>query len=119
MAERMRVTLPHHRPPRGERPSPTVSPEERALLEAAPSIAGYLVALKQREHGRGTLALRKLLRMLREYPRDAFLTALAMATEYGLFDLDRVERMVLRNVARDFFPSVYPGTDHDEEPDDE
>ena len=99
----------------------TVPPEERAILETAPSLAGYLVALKQRERGRGTLALRKLLRMLREYPREAFLAALATATEYGLFDLDRVERLVLRNVARDFFPSALleADTNDHEEPDHE
>jgi transposase len=119
MAERVRVTSPEHRPPRGERREPAVPPEERALLETAPSIAGYLTALKKREHGRGTLALRKLLRMLREYPRDAFLAALATATEYGLFDLERVERLVLRNVARDFFPSVLAEPDTYEEDRDE
>jgi transposase len=120
MAERVRITLPEHRPARGERTLPTVPPEELALLQAAPHIAGYLAALKKREHGRGTLALRKLLRMLREYPRDAFLTALAAATEYGLFDLERVERLVLRNVARDFFPTAFtPPDSDDEDPDDE
>jgi transposase len=121
VAERVRVTLPEHRPGRGERSGVAVPPEERAILEAAPSIAGYLTGLKQRERGRGTLALRKLLRMLREYPREAFLAALATATEYGLFDLDRVERLVLRNVARDFFPSTLlePDPDYNEEPDDE
>jgi hypothetical protein len=30
--------------------------------------------------------------------------AIAEAAAYGLYDLDRVERMVLRRVARDFFP---------------
>ena len=121
LAERVRVTLPAHRPVRGERSGVAVPPEERAILETAPSLAGYLVALKQRERGRGTLALRKLLRMLREYPREAFLAALATATEYGLFDLDRVERLVLRNVARDFFPSALleADTNDHEEPDHE
>jgi len=119
MAVRVRVTLPEHRPARGERSIPAVPPEEAAILAAAPSITGYLTALKKREHGRGTLALRKILRMLREYPREAFLAALATATEYGLFDLERVERLILRNVARDFFPSVLRTDNSDEECDDE
>lgn len=119
LVERVRVTLPEHRPARGERRTPAVPPEERAILEAAPHIAGYLAALKKRGHGRGTLALRKLLRMLREYPRDAFLAAVSTATEYGLFDLERVERLVLRNVARDFFPqTLTPADEVDEENDD-
>jgi hypothetical protein len=115
LAERVRVTLPAHRPVRGERSGVAVPPEERAILETAPSLSGYLAALKQRERGRGTLALRKLLRA----PREAFLAALATATEYGLFDLDRVERLVLRNVARDFFPSALleADTNDHEEPD--
>ena len=49
------------------------------------------------------LALRQLLRLLREYPREPFLAAIAEAAHYGLYDLDRVERMILRRVARDFF----------------
>ena len=49
------------------------------------------------------LALRQLLRLLREYPREPFLAAIAEAAQYGLYDLDRVERMILRRVARDFF----------------
>ena len=49
------------------------------------------------------LALRQLLRMLREYPREPFLGAIAEAAQYGLYDLDRVERMILRRVQRDFF----------------
>jgi len=117
LVERVRVTLPEHRPPRGERSAPAVPPEEQALLAAAPQIAGYLAALKKREHGRGTLALRKLLRMVREYPREAFCTALDVATSYGLFDLDRVERLILRNVARDFFPQVLAAVDRDDEED--
>lgn len=119
LVTRVRVTLPEHRPARGERTTPTMPPEEMAILEAAPSIAGYLAALKKREHGRGTLALRKILRMLREYPQEAFLAALATATEYGLFDLERVERLILRNVARDFFPSVLRTGYEDGEWDDE
>lgn len=49
------------------------------------------------------LALRQLLRMVREYPRDLLLAAVAEAARYGLYDLDRVERMILRLVARDYF----------------
>jgi len=41
--------------------------------------------------------------MLQEYPREAFLTALASAERYRLFDLDRLERMVLRQIADDYF----------------
>ena len=47
--------------------------------------------------------MRQLLRLLREYPREPFLGAIGEAAQYGLYDLDRVERMILRRVQRDFF----------------
>ena len=49
------------------------------------------------------LALRQLLRFVREYPREPLLAAVREAARYGLYDLDRVERMILRQVARDNF----------------
>ncbi len=99
-----RVTLAEHRPPRGEgvkRGDP--HPEEQALVEAAPEIALYVASLKQKGRKVVALALRQLLRLLREYPREPFLAAVAEAAHYGLYDLDRLERMILRRVARDYF----------------
>lgn len=49
------------------------------------------------------LLLRQLLRLLRDYPREAFLGAIEEASRYGLYDLDRVERMILRRVRREYF----------------
>ena len=49
------------------------------------------------------LALRQLLRLLKEYPRSPFLAAVREAAQYGLYDLDRLERMILRRVAQDYF----------------
>jgi hypothetical protein len=40
---------------------------------------------------------------LREYPREPFLAAVREASQYGLYDLDRLERMILRRIARDYF----------------
>jgi hypothetical protein len=50
-----------------------------------------------------TLALRQLLRFLREYPREPLLGAVREAARYGLYDLDRLERMILRRVTREYF----------------
>ena len=99
-----RITLREHRPVRGQgikRSDPR--PEEKALYQLVPDITEYVQALKK--HGRKpiTLALRQMLRMAREYPRDAYLSALAEAARYGMYDLDRLERMVLRRVANDYF----------------
>ena len=103
-AQGQRITLPHHRPPRGQgikRRAP--HPEEQAILRAAPEIREYVMNLKQRSRKLVVLALRQLLRMVQEYPRDALLAAIEEANRYGLYDLDRVERMVLRRVAHEYF----------------
>jgi hypothetical protein len=108
-----RVTDPAHRPARGEgRPKAGPSAEESALLLKEPSLAKYIAALKKRTSGRGTLALRRLLGMLRDYPREPLLAALRRAEEYGLTDLDRVERLILRQIAEDYF--VLPTERQDE-----
>jgi len=96
------LILAEHRPPRGvKRPDP--HPEEAQILKAVPEIAAYITALKQHSRKLVVLALRQLLRMVREYPREPLLAAVAEAARYGLYDLDRVERMILRQVARDYF----------------
>jgi transposase len=99
-----RITLSAHRPPRGEGVKRSDShPEEQAIVAAAPEVAPYVAALKQKGRKVVALALRQLLRLLREYPREPFLAAVREAARYGLYDLDRLERMILRRVARDYF----------------
>lgn len=103
-AEHQRVTLAEHRPPRGQRaPRPDPHPEENAILTAAPELAEYVAGLKQRSRKVVTLALRQLLRFVREYPREPLLGAVREAARYGLYDLDRLERMILRRVTREYF----------------
>jgi hypothetical protein len=109
-----RVTLAAHRPPRGEGVKRDPHPEEKAIVEAAPETALYVAALKQKSRKVVALALRQLLRLLREYPREPFLAAVREAAQYGLYDLDRLERMILRRVARDYFLLLDPDSDsHD------
>lgn len=99
-----RVTLAQHRPPRGQgRKRGEPHPEEQAILAAAPELADYVAALKQRGRKVVALALRQLLRLVREYPRQPLLAAVREAARYGLYDLDRLERMILRRIARDYF----------------
>jgi len=103
-AEQQRITLAQHRPPRGQGSSrPDPHPEEALILKTAPELADYLATLKQRSHKLVVFALRQLLRLVREYPREPLLTAVREAARYGLYDLDRVERMILRRLARDYF----------------
>ena len=103
-AKDQRVTLGEHRPPRGQRaPRPDPHPEEKAIVAAAPELADYVAELKQRSRKVVTLALRQLLRLVREYPREPLLGAVREAGRYGLYDLDRLERMILRRVTREYF----------------
>jgi hypothetical protein len=99
-----RITSAEHKPSRGEgikRGDP--HPDEQALSAAAPEIAAYVTALKQKSRKGVAVALRQLLRLLKEYPREPFLAAVREAAQYGLYDLDRLERMILRRIARDYF----------------
>ncbi len=109
-----RVTVPEHRPPRGEgRAKKGPAPEQVELLLVEPAFAAYVAALVRRAHGRGVRVLQRLLRMVREYPRQPMLDAVRDAERFGLYDLDRLERMVLRGISRDYF--TLP--DFDDEPD--
>ena len=101
-AKHRHIMLAEHSRPRGiRRPDP--HPEEALILKAVPEIANYVAELKKNSRKMTVLALRQLLRMVREYPREPLLAAVAEAARYGLYDLDRVERMILRRVARDYF----------------
>lgn len=41
--------------------------------------------------------------MFLDYPTAPLVTAVAAAVEYGLIDLERVEKLVLRRIATEFF----------------
>jgi predicted transcriptional regulator len=115
---RQRVTHPGHRPPRRDRVKRAPPEEETSVIAAAPELSVYVTELRRRSPGRGTLALRRLLRMVREYPREPLLAAVRCAHHYGLYDLERLERMVLRNIGDAFFSFDAPGDDDCEGPDD-
>jgi hypothetical protein len=103
-AEHQRLMLAEHRPPRGQRPArPDPHPEEQAIVAVAPELADYVAGLKHRSRKAITLALRQLLRLVREYPREPLVDAVHEAARYGLYDLDRLERMILRRVTREYF----------------
>ena len=102
--EPQRITLAEHKPPRGQGVKRGERhPEEQAILAALPELAQYVAALKTKSRKVLALALRQLLRLVREYPREPLLGAIGEASQYGLYDLDRVERMILRRVERDYF----------------
>ena len=107
-----RVTSPEHRPPRheGVLARNTVSSEHKQIVDRLPESADYVALLQRR--GRGSARnLRWLLRMVKEYPREPMRDALLEALRYGMTDLERLERMVLRRIGRELlFPE---DDDHD------
>jgi len=114
-----RVFDPKHRPPRGQGPSARSSGipfEEQQLLRLVPELGEYVTNLKTRPRSRGLRDIRHLLRMVSEYPREPLLDSVRTAAHYGLYDLERVEQMVLRSLASDFFfvaPTRPPSDDAD------
>ena len=97
-----RHTLPQHHPtPVRVSRGPVL--EEKLLAGHHPSLERYAAALKQRAHGRGVRALRRLLELKRTYPWGPFLAAVEQALQFGLFDLERLEKLVLKQVIGDFF----------------
>jgi len=111
-----RFLLPEHRRPRGQEPPRSdASPEEKLLRGRLPEVAEYLQALKKRYPGHTTLPLRRLLRLVNDYPRASLLEALQTALQYGLFDLERVETMILRKLAREYFQISPRGHDGDDD----
>jgi transposase len=98
-----RQRAPGHHPVLERRRAVGPSPQEQALTGADPRLDAYVAALKQRAPGRGVGKLRRLLELKRTYPAEPFLAAIAQALHYGLFDLSRLERLILERVAGDFF----------------
>jgi hypothetical protein len=77
--------------------------EERQLCGESEILNRYVAGLKKRSPGRGVSRLRRLLALRRTYPREAFLGAIEKALHYGLYDLHRLEHLILERVAGDFF----------------
>jgi len=109
-----RMMDPSHRPPRGQGQGPfaqrVLDVEQRRVLGRVPEAEAYAALMRKR--GRGSpRELRWLLRMAKEYPLEALSAALTEALRYGMTDLERLERMVLRRVGSDFF--MLPRRDDD------
>lgn len=96
-------TLPEHAKKR--RPPIASSPiaEEGPLRAAAPELATLIDALKKRHGGRAVRPIRRLHAMFVAYPTEPLVAGVRQALEYGLLDLERIEHIVLRRIAGDFF----------------
>jgi len=95
------VVAGHHSVPQRAERTPRI--EEQLLLRGDASLARYAEHLKRRPPGHAARALKRLLELSRTYPREPFLAAIEQALQYGLFDLARLETLILRHVVGDFF----------------
>ncbi len=96
-------TLKEHRRPKRRQAYQGPSDEERQLRGQSQLLDRYVTGLKKRSPGRGVSRLRRLLLMRRTYPQQAFFAAVETALHYGLYDLHRLEHLILERVAGDFF----------------
>ena len=107
---RKRQTLPEHRGRRKVAPPPPL-PEEATLRAAAPELGALADALRAKHGGRAAKAVKQLHRIYIDYPTEPVVIAVARALEFGLLDLGRIEQMVLRRIAGDFFRLPTPRED--------
>jgi hypothetical protein len=100
-------TLPEHHPPLPPAPGRQLPPEKIALCSTHPLIEQYVKELLRPGRSSRPLqsrrALKRLLEIKRTYPLEPFLAAIGQALHFGLFDLGRLEALVLRYVSGDFF----------------
>lgn len=96
---RHQSTLPGHERRRRPRP-PTVLPEEARLKALGPAMETYLAKLKSERRYRHGWSLRKLYTLLCQYKAEDLLKAVERAGEHGLFDVRRLEGVLLGDLAR-------------------
>jgi hypothetical protein len=99
-----RITATGHHPPfNRQRAHEGPCQEEKTLLGHHEGLDQFIKELKRRSGGRGVRSLRRLLDLKRTYPPEPFEKALVQALRYGLYELPRLEQMILSYVAGDFF----------------
>jgi hypothetical protein len=99
-----RSTLKGHHPPLNRQKAHNgPSKEEKCLQGYSERLDLYVEGLKKRSPGRAVRQMQRLLTLKRTYPEKPFLKAVEQALHYGMYDLSRLEQMVLSHVAGDFF----------------
>jgi hypothetical protein len=109
-----RVLLPE-RPARRRQKRREQSLREEEELRAAGAEFGELLARLRARHGRAVRQIRALHRLYLDYPTEALRKAIGHALLYGLTDLVRLEKLLLGQIAGDYFRLRLPGDDDDDE----
>jgi len=93
----------HHIKHHKEKMDKLASNTEAILRKHHEILDQYIGELKKYVRGRGCRAMNKLLYFKRTYPHDAFIKALERAYRYKLYDLNRLEELIIKSVAGDYF----------------
>jgi len=93
----------HHSQNQAKQIQHAASKTEAELGGHYPLLDQYVSALKKHVRGSGHRQLNRLLNLKRMYPSEAFLCALKSAKHYGLYDLNRLEDLIIKSVAGDYF----------------
>ena len=88
-------------------------PEEARLKEAGPTLAKYLDVLKAERGSRYVWSVKKLYRLLCQYDAQALERAVARAAEHRLFDVKRIETILLQDIAQREY-RLPLGTEHED-----
>ena len=88
---------------------------EEVELKAAGAEFGELLTRLHAAHGRAIRHVRTLHRLYLDYPTEALRKAIAHALGYGLTDLGRLERLLLKQIAGDYFRLIPPREDDDDD----
>ena len=86
---------------------------EEVELHAAGAEFGELLARLHAAHGRAIRHIRVLHRLYLDYPTEALRKTIAHALGYGLTDLVRLEKLLLKQIAGDYFRLTPPREDDD------
>ncbi len=89
---------------------------EEAELKAAGQEFGELLDRLHAEHGRAVRQIRALHRLYLDYPTPTLRKVIAHALSFGLTDLVRLEKMVLKQIVGDYFRLTPPKKKEDDEP---
>ena len=113
-----RFTLDEHRDERRalRRSKSKPSAHESALTAAAPELAELVRQLKRRHPGRAIRALRRLHQLYLDYPTESLVEAIRRALDHGLYDLGRIESIVLSLLSGSFFREHAPPRADDPSP---
>jgi hypothetical protein len=93
----------HHSQPMAHKTSQRTSPMMRQLLGHSQDLDTYVTRIGARGRCGATRQLQRLLAIKRDYPCQAFDRAIARVLHYGVYNLDRLEKIILTFVAGDFF----------------